>query len=180
MGLADYKKLSKILNDKLKKYGRQEEFEIASVTEDGAVYHSLIMNNRVSEMLSIELVYDGEWTVYFLGTHDHLYYYVLNPNDEKFAEEIVKRIVIPILENRIVHVYYSENGEWRGSRIEAVPEDIPFEFDEKELPDSHTCNVLCWQGEVTDPKIRAYAVSERKEVEDLKGELYAEFFEYDF
>ena len=112
-----------------------------------------------------------------MGIHDHLYDDVFYGDDETFADEILKRYIIPIFENRVVHVCHTENGVWCGSSIEVIPENIPFEFTKEELPDPQTCNILCWQGEVTDEKIRAFAVSERKEVEDFKMNSYVDLFE---
>ncbi len=177
MELTEYEYLREILNAKLLKHGYAEKFAVTTQRLNGEVYYFLTLKNPVSDELSIELGYDGEWTVYFLGIHDHLYDDEYYESGEIFADAVLKRYIIPILENRIVHVCFVEDGKWCGSSIEVVPENIPFEFTENELPNPKTCHVVNWNGEVKEPKIRAYAVSERKEVESLRENSFAELLD---
>ncbi len=184
--------LMEALNKMLEADGRKERFEYCEEAgwDESENWHGIKLDNPTEPKNSIYISYDcGEFTVEYLGTHEHI-----QEDDELFAT------VKAILEDRVIAANkFKKNGKWCLSQITAFGYlgKMKWSYDYsgyklsrdraeekaylKAMEEKYDIRFLCWSGEPDEETkfkaIRNMMESEKKEI-PLSDEVRQEVHMY--
>lgn len=165
----------KAFNDRLNKDGFIERFELRHFTYEhqGELisFDALFIPNSQEE-LSIQLSYDYNWILYYLGFHEHFDF--IETLDDLF--ELVYNTIVLVLKDdimaaRVVFPTKRSDGIISMGACCYIPKEIPFIFNEEELNQARISSAVCWSGKEIKEQVICYILSEREDVNEYKQQF---------
>lgn len=159
-------------NARLNKDGFKERFELHHFTykcQGKEIQSDALLISNSQEELSIQLSYDDNWILYFLGFHQHFdFVETLDDLFEAAYDTIVHVLKDEIMAARITFPQKRSDGALSIGACCYIPNEIPFIFSEEELNQARKSHAVCWSGKEISEHVICYILSEREDVKVYK------------